>query len=197
MVRYRYVCSGGLRNTFEPKTKSTVYIQKSVFHWIFFPQATTALKSSNHDRPLWFLPGNAFGLQASNKFFIHSFCVFSQISSITAQPSRNVRDASDNAAGKPRTEWVEIFSYCVKSCGIYIASPSDSTWLGILRTNYVGGVAQLAQPLMRILTSLQTRTYPKFTERVRMSRSPPPVVIKLWACSVRVLLPQLWLAEGQ
>lgn len=147
--------------------------------------------------PLWFLPGNAFGLQASNKFFIHSFCVFSQISSITAQPSRNVRDASDNAAGKPRTEWVEIFSYCVKSCGIYIASPSDSTWLGILRTNYVGGVAQLAQPLMRILTSLQTRTYPTFTERVRMSRSPPPVVIKLWACSVRVLLPRLWLAEGQ
>jgi len=30
-----------------------------------------------------------------------------------------------------------------------------------------------------------------------MSRSPPPVVIKLRARSVRVLLPRLWLAEGQ
>lgn len=162
-----------------------------------FFKAKTALKFSNHDRPLWFLPGNAFGLQASNKFFIHSFCVFSQISSITAQPSRNFRVAPDNAAGKPRTEWVEIFSYCVKSCGIYIASPSDSTWLGILRTNYVGGVAQPSQLLMRTLTSLQTRTYPKYTERVRMSRSPPPVVNKLWGRCVRVLLPRLWLAEGQ
>lgn len=74
------------------------------------------------------------------------------------------RVAPDNAAGKPRTEWVEIFSYCVKSCGIYIASPSDSTWLGILRTNYVGGVAQLVQLLMRTLTSLQTRTYPTYSE---------------------------------
>jgi len=50
---------------------------------------------------------------------------------------------------------------------------------------------------MRKLTSLQTRTYPKYTERLRMSRSPPPVVIKLRARSVRVLLPRLWLAEGQ
>jgi hypothetical protein len=40
-------------------------------------------------------------------------------------------------------ECVRSSHYCVPPCGIYIASPTDSTWQGTLRTRgKVGGVAQ-------------------------------------------------------
>lgn len=94
------------------------------------------------------------------------------------------------------TNWMSRISRALCwSYGIYIASPTDSTWQGSPRRSNVGGVAQWAQLLMRTLMSWHRRKYPKFTERVRIC--PLPSCIHVWAPRVTEQLPRLWLVKGQ